>query len=97
MKREEEIRIAQELLSCGALSKEACDAIKADFPELCESDDERIRKALIKEFKKKLENGFSWMPYDIPNHAVLAWLEKQKEQRTDAKTERVIMGNYRKI
>ena len=48
------------------------------FPELGESKDERIRKALIEEFKKKLERGFEWKE-GIPNNAVLAWIEKQGE------------------
>lgn len=50
-----------------------------DFPELAESEEERIRKALIEVFKKKLEKGFEWVEYGIPNRSVLDWLEKQKE------------------
>ena len=48
------------------------------FPELAESEDERIRKALVQEFKEKVQKSFEWKD-GIPNNAVLAWLEKQKE------------------
>lgn len=48
------------------------------FPELRESEDERIRKALIKEFEEKVQKSFEWKD-GIPNNAVLAWLKKQKE------------------
>lgn len=51
------------------------------FPELKESEDERIRKALIEVFKKKLERGYEWVEYGIPNRSVLDWLEKQIEQQ----------------
>ena len=47
--------------------------------KLAESEDERIRKALIEVFKEKLERGFEWVEYGIPNRSVLSWLEKQKE------------------
>ena len=61
-------------------TKEQLDTLKKSvFPELAESEDERIRKALIEVFKKKLERGFEWVEYGIPNHSVLDWLEKQKE------------------
>lgn len=48
------------------------------FPELAESKDERIRKALVQEFKEKVQKSFEWKD-GIPNNAVLAWLEKKKE------------------
>ena len=50
------------------------------FPVLCESKDEKIRKALIQEFKEKVQKSFEWKD-GIPNNAVLAWLEKQKYDR----------------
>lgn len=53
--------------------------IEKIFPVLAETEDERIRKALIDFFEKKVEKGFEWVEYGIPNNAVLAWLKKQKE------------------
>ena len=46
------------------------------FPELAESEDERIRKWLVDYFK---EVGRSWIHREISPEQVLAWLEKQKE------------------
>ena len=49
------------------------------FPELKESEDERIRKKLVQFFKEKDEEDFEeW----VPKAKVLAWLEKQGEQKT---------------
>lgn len=50
------------------------------FSELNESEDEKIRKTLVKEFEDKVQRGFEWKD-GIPNNAVLAWLKKQKEQK----------------
>jgi len=56
------------------------------FSEYEESEDERIRKALINQFsdyKRRGENhGFGYS-----NDKILAWLEKQGEQNSDDKTE----------
>ena len=48
------------------------------FPELVESEDERIRKELIDRFKS-LKPNFSW--YEVPIDNILAWLEKQGEKQ----------------
>lgn len=53
------------------------------LPELRESKDEMIRKALVQEFKEKVQKSFEWKD-GIPNNAVLAWLEKQKENPQSA-------------
>ena len=46
------------------------------FPELKESEDERIRKLIIKHFKEIADrNEQSWKNLDIPY--IIAWLEKQ--------------------
>ena len=49
------------------------------FPELKESEDERIRKALIKLFKTENFNGYVTLD-GIDIEDVLAWLEKRDEQ-----------------
>lgn len=69
------------LAGCKEAMKVAAEALKEAYPELAESEDEKIRKALIEVFKKKLERGFEWVEYGIPNRSVLDWLEKQKEQK----------------
>lgn len=60
-------------------------ALRELVPELKESGDERIRKALVKTFEKKLEIGFEWTEFGIPNRSVLDWLERQKEQKPEIK------------
>ena len=74
MTREEAIEIVRNIYQTDA-EKEALATL---IPELAESEDERIRKALIEVFKEKLERGFEWVEYGIPNRSVLSWLEKQK-------------------
>lgn len=76
MTREEAIEIVRNIYQTDA-EKEALATL---IPELAESEDERIRKALIEVFKEKLERGFEWVEYGIPNRSVLSWLEKQKER-----------------
>ena len=57
------------------------------FPELFEDEDERIRKELLKGFKfcKKIDvgkkKGSSWAGTNLNMDEVIAWLEKQKEQK----------------
>jgi len=54
------------------------------FPELAESEDERIREWLVNYFKAV---GKSWIHRDISPEQILAYLEKQKEQEnTSAST-----------
>ena len=54
--------------------------IKSIFPELAESEDERIRKALINLFKIENFNGYTTLN-GIDVDDVIAWLEKQNEQK----------------
>jgi len=53
------------------------------FPELRESDDEKIRKALIAMVHDRDD---LWIDYDIHKEEALAWLEKQGEQILTPKT-----------
>lgn len=50
------------------------------FPELKESEDEKIRKALINTVKYYHPNESPYM-HGISNESVIAWLEKQGEQK----------------
>ena len=55
------------------------------FPELKESEDERIRKAIIEHFEG---SHSSMYPYKgFIKEQILAWLEKQGEQKPDDKVE----------
>ena len=97
MEREEQLKLARQLLESGVLSEESANAIKADFPELAESEDERIRKLLVWQVHRNIEdetNDLAQSVYDgIKGHdpdleesiedwkKCLAYLEKQKEQK----------------
>lgn len=48
------------------------------FPELTELEDERIRKALIEMFSNVGKKDWR----DIPTEKIIAWLEKQSEQKS---------------
>ena len=52
--------------------------LESIFPELRESEDERIRKAVIDFFSLQDDNTTYSL---IPKKDILAWLEKQKEQK----------------
>lgn len=52
------------------------------FPELCESEDGRIRKAILHLVKSQKEHHFGIATYDDINWLdMIAWLEKQVEQK----------------
>ena len=57
---------------------------EAFFPELAESEDEMIRKMLIKFFSKGAENNSS--TNGISDKDIVAWLEKQGEQKVNYTT-----------
>lgn len=67
------------LLNSQELSKEQKEKLESIFPELAESEDERIRKKLITFFQRFPYTNL----YDASLNAkdVLAWLEKQNEQK----------------
>ena len=54
------------------------------FQELCESEDERIRKAIIEFFE--LQDGNTTYSF-VPKKDILAWLEKHGEQKPTDKAE----------
>lgn len=67
---------AKKLIELG-ISDELKAALENEFPELVESEDERIRRALIKQFSAiSME---TWA--GIPKIDIIAYLEKQKEQK----------------
>lgn len=56
--------------------------IRADvvFPELAESEDERIRKALV-EMVHDTTGDSLWIDYNVHKEDAIAWLEKQGKQK----------------
>jgi hypothetical protein len=50
------------------------------FPELKEPEDEKVRKALIEMVRDRTGDEL-WVDYNVHKEEVLAWLEKQGEQK----------------
>ena len=61
-------------INVGLIGKDSFEAV---FPELKESEDERIRKWLIKDMNRRLS---CWTSTEVTKEQVLAWLEKQGEK-----------------
>lgn len=57
------------------------------FPELAESEDEKIRKELINRFES-LKPSYSW--YEIPLADIISWLEKQKSVEWSEEDEKML-------
>lgn len=73
--REEQIDLVKRLIATG-ISDEAREVLEKQFPELKESEDERIRKHLVAIVE------MYWGKTNDPDKAKdLAYLEKQKEQK----------------
>lgn len=51
------------------------------FPELRESEDERVRKAILAAIRQGLDTEKALAKYNVTYDDVEAWLEKQKEQK----------------
>lgn len=78
MTREEAINIVRNIYQTDA-EKEALQAL---IPELAESEDERIRKTLINIVKGACNKyGIKYKGDEITEEKILAYLEKQKEQK----------------
>jgi len=75
--REEQIRLAEQLIATG-IDGELKKAIENQFPELKESEDEKIRKVLLKYFNERNnyrdeDETFNGVPFP----SIIAYLEKQ--------------------
>lgn len=79
---DEALKRAKKLYEQGTITE----SLSYVFPELRESEDERIRKALTQNLKERFETkGNMGEGLDMPD--VLAWLEKQCEQKPTDKVE----------
>jgi hypothetical protein len=79
-KYKDALKRAEAVIKIAQNQKEVYDCITTIFPELKESEDEKIRKGLIGYFmylKSIDKNVLS----DITNDNILTWLEKQGEQK----------------
>lgn len=62
------------------------------FPELHESEDERIRKSLLRMISD-IDGGYPFENYGIIKKDVIAYLEKQKEQKAVQDSVAVVITN----
>lgn len=76
--RNDAINRVRDYIENNTCSQKYLEAFKLLIPELNDSKDEIIRKALVQEFKEKVQKSFEWKD-GIPNNAVLDWLERQKQ------------------
>ena len=68
-------------INVGLIGKNSFEAV---FPELRESEDERIRKELINEINRLWENNYSPWPSSFEKkNKYITWLEKQGEKESD--------------
>lgn len=77
----------KEILACGSLNCDAARQIFRLFPDLKESEDERIRKTLIEELSAC--NTIGELKFSLPaptREECIAWLERQKEPSMSAVT-----------
>lgn len=75
MTREEAINLIKQVLPCLNIDEKIREGFVTLIPELAESEDERVRKALIDGIRQiRCKNG-------VTQEQMLAWLEKQKEQK----------------
>ena len=65
------------------------------FPELKESEDERIRKTLVK-LISDIDGGYPFEKYGILKKDALAYLEKQKDLPTDEEMKATLRMEYEK-
>ena len=82
-KYKQALETVQEILSSGADAiriKRLKLRLQSVFPELAESEDERIRKGLIKAVSFMLKGGVL-KDTDVTREEALAWLEKQGEKK----------------
>ena len=72
-------------INVGLIGKDSFEAV---FPELIESEDERIKKAIIERIQNWGLNSFG----NITKEEALSWLEKQGEQKTTISDEALREG-----
>ena len=79
MTREEAIKELRGFI--GQLTEGCQEAMEVLIPELAESEDEKIRKGLIDIFNTALGQDFLQRKAGLNEKEVIAYLEKQKEQK----------------
>ena len=79
MTQEEAIKILKDFHDESALFSVRT-ALETLYPEFKESEDEKVRKALIEMVRDRTGDEL-WVDYNVHKEEVLVWLEKQGEQK----------------
>ena len=74
----DKLKLAKEALESGSYDRETIEYI---FPELAESEDERIRNLIYCLIRDRSDNKKLLEANGCSGEKALAWLEKQKEQK----------------
>lgn len=82
-KYEEALENIKKIKSANKDNKELVDFIEYEYPELKESEDERISKEII----SYITDHKNWFPKEETKNSWIAWLEKQGEQKSVDKVE----------
>ena len=100
MTQEEKAKVYDKALERAKKLQKTCDSAAVVgwceyiFPEIRESEDEKIRKGLIK-LVKATQSDELWCEYCVPKVDALAWLEKQGEQKQEINNFDVLPGLYK--
>ena len=98
-KYKEALERAKAMIKVAANQDEAIGFANTIFPELKESEDEKVEKAIFGMVYDS--DNELWSSYDVTKSDVLAWLEKQGKQKFEMKTAEESLGidsdTYNKI
>lgn len=75
--KEEALDVVKQMVADGQISQEVAEKY---FPELKESEDERVRTFLIGYFDKLIDENSEWGLTKETREKIITWLEKQGEQ-----------------
>ena len=85
MDYEKKLTLAKEALESGSYDRETIEYI---FPELRQNEDDKIREALIDGLYDCMSDDLGWSDFGgVPIEDLLAWLERQGEQKSADKIE----------
>ena len=78
---DEALNTANDCLKDGTITSTAISYIETIFPELKESEDEKIRKGIIRNLEYLMDRAEGFVKDELKER--IAWLEKQGEQKQD--------------
>ena len=92
-KYKEALERAKSILEIGVKDTRDKKIILSFFPELKEINEEEIRKAMINFFKSERKEGDTVLHYGVNIESMIAWLEKQGEQKPWSEEDERLLNN----